>query len=163
MEVFDFEDDHLASVLPNDRDDDEEEDTVDRSKIFVSPTEQETRSKLAADKQRGAHNQQPIRRHHDNHFRGVSIETDTSSQRYQHLPSYAQTTFVEKSESVREIPKDLPSGMLLVSECLITYVYPCISLKFPSCSWYSPHSLQSTKLILRRHLFRFCLNYLSKL
>jgi hypothetical protein len=124
MEVFDFEDDHLASVLPNDRNDDEQEtfnNGGDDSKTFVSPTEQETRSKLAANKRkRDAAAEQPPSRHHGN-FRGggnrveISIETDTSSQRYQHLPSYAQTTFVEKSETIREIPKDLPSGMLLVS------------------------------------------------
>lgn len=119
MEVYDSEDEHLASVLPNYRDDQEDEDD-DSSRIFVSPTEQETRSKLAADKRR-AMLDQPAR----TVFRGTplgnvssSIETDTSSQRYQHLPAYAQTTFVQEVTSIPkklDIPKDLPQGMLVVS------------------------------------------------
>lgn len=105
MEVFDFEDDHLAAALPNERDTEEIED----QEVFVSPTEQERISKQKSAKLAADYKHQLVN-HHARRSRPTiqySAETDTSSSRYQHLPSYAQSSFVteEKKPETISIPR----------------------------------------------------------
>ena len=141
MEVFDFEDDHLASVLPHDREDEDEAATPIKQQ-FATPTEQEIvlnrqikLGKLAADKK--FESRPSILVHYPTKAAAaaatatgsssvlavVSAETDTSSERYQYLPAYAQSTFVEKKKNDQQaaatkivVPRNVPATMRVPSD-----------------------------------------------
>jgi hypothetical protein len=136
MEVYDFEDDHLVAVLPNDRQDSEEDQAACHSSKepiheFLSPTEQERiseRDSFAKEQHLESstcHDSDSNRLASMNTVaksaatQPISVEMDRSSERYQHLPAYAQVTFVEaKKEDLDPLlpVKDLPSTILVPSD-----------------------------------------------
>ena len=149
MEVFDFEDEHLVAVLPNDRRDSEEDHQDSRGlssshqsiHAFLSPTEEERISQrdTSAIERRweATHCQESlsqgcadvaaaaavgVTKSSTIHSK-ISVETDQSSERYQHLPAYARDTFVDGDEAMKKVDSDpllpvegLPATILVPSD-----------------------------------------------